>query len=505
VRDETVNIVAVVQDETVRRYPEDPPFSPARYYPEYPFPKAKLADNESDPLRGAVYKMVRDLLMNLPLDDKHKGSAGWNPLGGLVKPGGTVLIKPNWVSDKNVRTGDVRGVITHGSVIRAMLDYALIAVGPKGRIIVGDAPIQQADFDAIVKLAGVDEVLKFYREQGVVVELIDFRLKKSITRLGFSEFLPLSGDPRGSTVVNLGRRSRLASIARDCKRFRVTCYDPSFMAKHHNDETNEYMVANSALSADLIINIPKLKTHKKVGLTGALKNAVGISADKEWLPHHRIGSVHESGDEYNLPSFWKKVRGSLLDRQNSSESFLVKQCCGIAARLAHFVAQRVHRDQHQEGSWYGNDTAWRMVLDLNAVTLFATDNGVMSETVQRSIFCVMDAIMAGSGEGPLEPDSIPVGMLIGGACQVAVDVVAARIAGFDYRKIPLIRNAFNEEPYQLCRTGVESIRVFSNTDRWLDISLTDGTDSLHIMPPRGWQGHIELSAGTFSKQSESVT
>ena len=34
----------------------------------------------------------------------------------------------------------------------------------------------------------------------------------------------------------------------------------------------------------VLINIPKLKTHKKVGLTVALKNLVGTTPRTNWLP-----------------------------------------------------------------------------------------------------------------------------------------------------------------------------------------------------------------------------
>ena len=34
---------------------------------------------------------------------------------------------------------------------------------------------------------------------------------------------------------------------------------------------NEYCISNTILDADVIINIPKLKTHKKAGITVCLK------------------------------------------------------------------------------------------------------------------------------------------------------------------------------------------------------------------------------------------
>ena len=58
------------------------------------------------------------------------------------------------------------------------------------------------------------------------------------------------------------------------------------------------------LDADLIINLPKWKAHSKSGLTGALKNLVGINGDKSYLPHFRRGSPSWGGDEYSDEGRW---------------------------------------------------------------------------------------------------------------------------------------------------------------------------------------------------------
>ena len=60
-----------------------------------------------------------------------------------------------------------------------------------------------------------------------------------------------------------------------------------------------------------------------------------------------------------------------------------------------------------EGDWYGNDTVWRMALDLNRVLFFADRNGVLQERPQRRYFSVIDGIVAGEGEGPLLPTPKP--------------------------------------------------------------------------------------------------
>src|SRR4029450_3442025 len=60
------------------------------------------------------------------------------------------------------------------------------------------------------------------------------------------------------------------------------------------------------MDADVLINLPKFKTHKKVGITCALKNLVGINANKNWLPHHTEGTPDLGGDQ--LPATPAKTR-----------------------------------------------------------------------------------------------------------------------------------------------------------------------------------------------------
>ena len=60
------------------------------------------------------------------------------------------------------------------------------------------------------------------------------------------------------------------------------------------------------------------------------------------------------------------------------------------------------------------------------------------EVRDRGVLHIVDAIVAGEGEGPLEPTPIDCGMLIGGSSALAVDSVAATLMGFDARRIPIV-------------------------------------------------------------------
>ena len=98
------------------------PYHPSTEYPEYPFPgHIKNGENE-------VYHSVRQLLFELGLDAGRYGTAKWNPLGHLIKPGMTVVIKPNFVLSNHVEKENIFSIITHPSVLRSVVDYCWIAL-----------------------------------------------------------------------------------------------------------------------------------------------------------------------------------------------------------------------------------------------------------------------------------------------------------------------------------------------------------------------------------------
>ena len=122
------NHVAIADGFT--SYPTLPPYSPEQAGPEYPFSAATLARSPN-----SAYAGVREALSLLGLDREHAGTRGWNPLRDIVRPGDMVVLKPNFVREfRETQPGHADCVTTHGSVIRAVLDYVFIALGGTGRI-----------------------------------------------------------------------------------------------------------------------------------------------------------------------------------------------------------------------------------------------------------------------------------------------------------------------------------------------------------------------------------
>src|SRR6185436_18604054 len=125
-------------------YPRLAPFDPGERFPEMPAGAAIAAS------RNPVYAAVRESLHRLGLDEARFGTPQWNPLGDLVGPGARVLLKPNLVRHENHGPGGTDCLVTHGSVVRAVLDYVLLALQGTGAVWIGDSPVQGCDFERVV-------------------------------------------------------------------------------------------------------------------------------------------------------------------------------------------------------------------------------------------------------------------------------------------------------------------------------------------------------------------
>jgi len=60
----------------------------------------------------------------------------------------------------------------------------------------------------------------------------------------------------------------------------------------------------------------------------------------------------------------------------------------------------------RSGNWHGNDTCWRMVLDLNKC-LFGFNGAGTPRVRSFRYLAVVDGIVGGEGNGPMAPDPKP--------------------------------------------------------------------------------------------------
>ena len=149
-------------------------------------------------------------------------------LGGwneLVKPGQKVLVKPNLLADA---TPD-QAVTTHPALVREVV-RGLKAAG--AIVQVGDSPAGAMNVEQVWQKTGLAEVCA-------------------------SEQVPLLSFERGST----------RTLSRDGYVFAV---------------------AGAVLEADLIVSLPKVKTHSLTTLTAAVKNFYGV------LPGYQKAQLHKA-------------------------------------------------------------------------------------------------------------------------------------------------------------------------------------------------------------------
>jgi hypothetical protein len=97
-------------------------------------------------------------------------------------------------------------------------------------------------------------------------------------------------------------------------------------------------------------------------------------------------------------------------------------------------------EQNIVAGWYGNDTTWRMVIDLNKIAEFGKADGTLSDIPQREIYSLCDGIIAGQGDGPLEPTPYPLGIISFTNYSLINDWVMAFLMGLPVEKIPLLNN-----------------------------------------------------------------
>ena len=138
------------------------------------------------------------------------------PLGGMsafVTPGQNVLIKPNMLSGKSPD----KAVTTHPEIVRQVI---MLVQSAGGIVSVGDSP-------------GLGKPDSVAHKCGIMAVIEDTGARFA----AFDESVPLS--------LQAG-------------------------TFHHLE------VARDALDADVIINLPKLKTHQMMGYTGAVKNLFGL-------------------------------------------------------------------------------------------------------------------------------------------------------------------------------------------------------------------------------------
>jgi uncharacterized protein (DUF362 family) len=481
---EQPNVSLVITEK--KDYPRQVPFHPPELYPEY-------TGTETDP-DNQVYAGVREVFHRLGLDQEHFGTPEWNPLGEFVKPGMMVLVKPNLVRDRHIAGGDVISVLTHASVIRPILDYVSIALKGEGRIIVGDTQVIDAIFDKTLAVSQIDALIDWYTPQASVpVECHDFRTHHSAKVMGVGDWgrAELMGDPRGYAFVDVGEQSTYVGIPPET--LRIAIAPPKNMYKHHSNGHHEYRFPKTVLASDVIIGVPKMKTHRRTGITLALKIFMGLPGWKDTLAHFRLGSPEEGGDQYIHPSLRKRIYTKVQDWMwNTPIAPLKVFYAAVRKAIMRTKVIKPYKDTLIEGKWYGNDTVWRTLLDIHRAAVYADKDGNLCQEPQRKLFFVLDGIIGGEKSGPTQPDPFPAGVLMAGHNPAALDAATATLLGFDIDRIPLIAKALEKsDTIQEAPGYTRSHLTVTDSEGIWTLDEFAQRYNLHFEPHPHWKGHIE--------------
>lgn len=479
-------------------YPENAPYHPSEIFPEYPF------GDELSAAPNYVYPAVRKLFRDLGYDAENFGTVNWNPLKSLIEPGMTVVLKPNFVRHRHSERKDPFAMITHPAVLRAVIDYVWIALQGKGQIVIADAPQYDGNWAELLKLTKLDEVESFYnarRENSLAI--YDLRNYWSRGKHFPSMLIPLAGDPKGTTSVNLGAASAVKNI-NDPKRLYGAVYHRQELIENHTADRQVYELAKTVMSADVVISIPKLKTHKKVGVTMNIKGLVGICTNKNLIVHYSLGSKSDGGDQYPPNHFTPMEERLIKTERWMYDNFLAKRSVPLEyvhrsiywlhGKFIRPLGIKVEKEKRllDVGNWYGNDSAWRMCVDLTKLILFADANGNIDKTKQRRLFTVIDGIIGGDNKGPLEPDPNYSGILLGSENFLAADIVGTRLMGYDPLKIKIFSHILEEKDWDYGVKKLSDIEVICEDEKIVDC-LKNKTDKFYdYRPYPGWKGHIEI-------------
>lgn len=475
-------------------YPSVSPYHPSESYPEYPF--EGFIGNEPNP----AYESVRGAFLLMGLDSERYGTSDWNPLADIVSPNDFTVIKPNMVRDFHEKRKEGHDALTtHGSVIRAIVDYVFLAKNGKGEIAICDSPQNDGNWEELWKNFGFTELLDFYAKVApdFKINIYDIRMEAVIKKNGVVvKRYKRPEDPHGYARINLGENSEFAPVPERYGKLFGAEYDISATTGHHSEGVHEYFVGSSFLKADVIINVPKLKTHKKSGLTVWIKSAVGICGDKNWLPHHTEGTPSQGGDQFAENTLKKKTeqRVTIATKKALRNAGPVGGYIGSFLRkMGSYVFGDTNKDAVRSGNWFGNDTVWRMVFDLHKCWIYADKNGVLQQTPQRKFLCVVDGIVGGEGNGPLDPTRRDVGVVLCGADPIAVDTAAAVLVGFDPSRLKILTQSPHSRGFKLDTVAKEDIQLHSNNPKW-NGSLDELQDPLNFAPHFGWVGYLESPA-----------
>ena len=378
--------------------------------------------------------------------------------------GKKVLLKPNLVWEWH-KPEDEICLCTHESIILEVLEFFLRR-SPKS-VVVGDAPIQACKWDEVLTENFHKEFKALQDKYNIPLKLVDFR------RVTFDIRTNKLTEERSSMndylIFDLGKKSYLEEVTSDKNEMRVTDYDPDRMGVAHRKGVHKYCIRKDVLDSEIVVTIPKTKTHRMAGITNSLKILVGINGDKDYLPHHRLGPVSVGGDCYKDNSILRRTSEWVIDMANRKRGSFLYHPLYYTARIL-WELSRPNKETNMMGGWWGNDTVWRMIMDLNLIALYGRPDGTLADEPQRVMYTLCDSIIGGQGEGPLLPTPLALGTLTFSNDPYLSDEVAGHLFRLNLDRIPTLREAAQLNKKKNCEITINGV---ASTMKGVDEISTD--------------------------------
>ena len=442
-----------------------------------------------------AYEMVSMAFHFAGYDAEHYGQSDWNPLGKFIKPGDKVLLKPNMVTQQNhLQGGGTKCLYTQSEVTAPVIDYVLKALRGEGKIIIADAPVQECNFDEFIITSGYKALVDSYlgRTENVIIELKDLRGIYSCVKRGVHYYTENMNSP--GVDIDLGDASMFAgSDTSKLNRLRITNYDPSILKNYHNSSRHVYSISRDVLEADVIISLPKPKTHRKAGVTIALKNSIGMISRKECVPHHTNGSPSHNGDQYQDASFLAWCENCVIDIKNFiAQNWRMPKLAWLfskSTKILRILQLITFNKPSGDGSWYGNNTICKSIVDINRCIFYGDVNGRLHNKKQRKYIVIADMIISGEHNGPLSPEPKHNGIIALGENPVAFDEVISLLMGIKPEYFRTLHYAKSPSEYDINYHDGKCPLIISNDEKYnaKTPAEIDSADILYFKPGDTWR------------------
>jgi uncharacterized protein (DUF362 family) len=127
--------------------------------------------------------------------------------------------------------------------------------------------------------------------------------------------------------------------------------------------------------------------------------------------------------------------------------------------------------------------------------LYGNKDGSLRKDNPKRYYSVIDGAIGMEGLGPMQGEPVESGVSVGGTDPVAVDMVAARIMGYDWRKLPIIREAFALKQMPITKLRPEDVYVQSDVAEWNGpFYVVEQQKFPFFRPHFGWAGHVEFES-----------